>query len=412
MRLLRLKEYETERRVPLSIMERDAFGVLAPNVRLVPATGLEDSYDLTPGSWVGTMQFGALHVEIRPKISIPRVLFLLSYAMNPAHWKDTPFAYEEADSLLEAIIPGYIVQIRRAFRGGILQGYRTVDETLMTVRGRLRFEDQVRYRFGRFPPAEVRYDDYTEDIEANRLIKAALHRLQRMPVRSMVLRQSLREFESLLTNVTLISYDPRRMPSVSYTRLNERYRFAIELSRLILKSTSLDLYAGTAQSSTFLVNMNEVFENFVVVALREALGVSNKTLRQGAAGRVIHLDQADALKLEPDLSWWDSFGCTFVGDVKYKRLGGGEIKNGDVYQMLAYTIATDLPGGLLIYASGEAMPTTHEVVHVGKAIYIRVLDVTRSPQDVLEQIGAIAGQIALLRQTAVLKQFQTAAKTG
>ena len=46
----------------------------------------------------------------------------------------------------------------------------------------------------------------------------------------------------------------------------------------------------------------------------------------------------------------------FVGDAKYKRIAGQQFcaPNADLYQLLAYATALDLPGGLLIYAQGEA----------------------------------------------------------
>ena len=51
------------------------------------------------------------------------------------------------------------------------------------MRGRIRFDAQVRGRFGLSPPVEVRYDDFTADITANRLVKAAVARLGRMRIR-------------------------------------------------------------------------------------------------------------------------------------------------------------------------------------------------------------------------------------
>ena len=60
------------------------------------------------------------------------------------------------------------------------------------------------------------------------------------------------------------------------------------------------------------------------------------------------------MRLAPDLTWWDGPTCTFVGDAKYKRADDGHVPNADLYQLLAYATALDLPGGLLAYAQGEA----------------------------------------------------------
>ena len=43
---------------------------------------------------------------------------------------------------------------RRAFSRGLLHGYRTEEEALYTVRGRIRFDEQIRRRFGIPLPVE------------------------------------------------------------------------------------------------------------------------------------------------------------------------------------------------------------------------------------------------------------------
>ena len=75
-------------------------------------------------------------------------------------------------------------QARRAFSRGLLHGYRTEEEALHTVRGRIRFDEQIRRRFGVPLPVEVRYDEFTDDILENRLVMAAAHRLGGMRLRS------------------------------------------------------------------------------------------------------------------------------------------------------------------------------------------------------------------------------------
>ncbi len=236
MRQLTLREFEkTPEPLRLSREERDALAEVAPSVTITPAGGTDGEYHLTPCSAIGAITLQTLAIEIRPKVPIDRVLFLISYTLAPHRWLDFGFNFGEADSLVEAIIPGFVAQVRRAFRRGILQGYRSEEDTLTTVRGRIRLDDQIRDRFGIYPPVEVRYDDFTEDITENRLIKAAIESLGRRRIRSDSARRSLRSFDQLLSNVSLTHFEPRAIPDISYSRLNEHYRPAIELARLILR---------------------------------------------------------------------------------------------------------------------------------------------------------------------------------
>ena len=238
MRRLTLHEYRTEPRIRLSTEERDALLGFVPSLTITPSAGLEGHYDLTPSSHMGAVEAGSLSVTILPKTSVSRLMFLISYALDSTNWSSGGFDFDEEHCLLEAIIPGFVRQLQIAMRRGVLEGYRTEDASLMTVRGRLRIGEQLRKRFGAAPPAEVTYDEFTEDIEENRLIKAALFRLSRLRIRNEIVRRSLRRFDSALERVELVRYDPRSIPEVRYTRLNQQYRPAVEFARLILRSDS------------------------------------------------------------------------------------------------------------------------------------------------------------------------------
>ena len=83
----------------------------------------------------------------------------------------------------------------------------------------------------------------------------------------------------------------------------------------------------------------------------------------------------------------------FAGDAKYKNVGGERIPNADLYQLLAYTTALDLPSGLLIYAEGEADTATYEVRNAGKRLEVTALDLSGTLDDVLWQVGELADGI-------------------
>ena len=174
-------------------------------------------------------------------------MFLISYALDPANWSSKGFDFDEEDSLLEAIIPGFVRQLQIVLRRGVLEGYRTEESSLMTVKDRLRIGEQLRNRFVAALPAEITYDEFTEDIEENRLIRAALFRVGGLRIRSELVRRSLRRFDSALERVELLRYDPRSIPEVRYTRLNQHYRPVVELARLILRSGSYELRHGTVR---------------------------------------------------------------------------------------------------------------------------------------------------------------------
>ncbi len=111
-------------------------------------------------------------------------MFLIAYAMDPKNWRSDLAEWSRADDVLEAIALAFTHRTRQAIRHGLLKDYRREEDALNTVRGRIRFDEQIRRRFD-FPlPIEVSFDEFTEDIEKNRLLKTAIHRLGHTSIRS------------------------------------------------------------------------------------------------------------------------------------------------------------------------------------------------------------------------------------
>ena len=397
MRQVNLVEHETTSEIALSAAERDAIRAWLPSVGMAPTAGTTGAYDLTPGSVVGALELDDLSVSIRPKLPVKRLLFLLSYALDRIDVREEEFHFADAP-LVETVVAVFTAAARSAFRRGLLQGYRTVWEPLRTVRGRIHIDEQIRRRFGMSVPIEVSFDDFTADITPNRLVKAAVIRLARMRVRSTRYRAELQRIASVLSDVALVEYRPTAVPPVAFDRLNNHYRSVVGLARLVLRHAAFDQGRGTVRAAGFLIDMNRAFEDFVVRAVREELGVSAQVLRSGASlPRRITLDQADRVRLVPDLSWWDGEDCTFVCDAKYKRTRNGAVPNADLYQMLAYVTALDLPNGLLIYAAGESEPAVHRVRYADKLIEVRALDLSGPLEALRARLREIGQRIVGLR---------------
>jgi 5-methylcytosine-specific restriction enzyme subunit McrC len=396
-----VREYQDSEPIRLSVAERDALEQVAPalSVRAVP--GSENLYTLNPGNMVGAIQLNDLRFELRPKLAIGRLLFLLSYSLKPGHWRDEDFGFEGEPELFEAIVQGFAYQLERALLLGPLQGYRFEEQSLQTIRGRIRIGDHLRSSFGLIPPIECAYDEFTDDIEINRQLKAAIQRLGEIRLRSPSSRRRLRVLQTHFANVNPVRYDPRAIPEIRFDQRTERFRGPVELARLILRSRSIDSRSGEVTGAAFLLNMAAVFEDFVVIALREQLGLGDGEFAQHATGRELHLDAARALKLEPDLSWWEGSRCLFVGDVKYKRTKPvSGVQHPDVYQLLAYTLATRRPRGLLVYAASDdfdggerIMDGAHRIVEADKVVAVRALDLSVPPEQVLEQIRDLGAEV-------------------
>lgn len=395
MRDITLREYVPSGPTRLSAAELRALKDSGLSVNIAPTGDADGEYYLTPGPTVGAVEVGGISVLIEPKIGIGQLLSLACYAISKYKPQPDLFDYPRECALPDVLALALAAAAKRAFSRGLLHGYRVEEESLYTVRGRIMVAEQLRRRFGIPLPVEVRYDEFTNDIPANQLVRAAVYRLGRMRLRSQDARRQLGRIAGLLENVSPVEFRPKAVPEIEFDRLNEHYRGVVSLSRLILQHGAFESSRGEVRASGFLMDMNVVFQEFVTVALREALGVSAPAFGERT---IDSFDRGGKVGLKPDLVWRDGGRDVFVGDAKYKNVGGERIPNADLYQLLAYTTALDLPSGLLIYAEGEADTLSIDVRHAGKRLEIAALDLFGTLDQVLERVEVLATRI---RESAV-----------
>jgi 5-methylcytosine-specific restriction enzyme subunit McrC len=385
-RLILLQEWKSNELV-LDAEELAELQAIPARLTVQPERG---RYLVTPQSIVGTATTPRLQVVIEPKLSIDRVFFLVGYAPK-VRFAPQVTTLSAREGIVEPFVAAFLDALQRALRRGLPMSYIAREEALPTIRGRIRFGQQLRRRYNLPLPIEIGYDDYTIDTEANRLIKAALRRIERLRLRNPHLRRRTKAALGAFDSVDDVTFDPRRLPKFNYTRLNERIRPVLELAALLVRNTSVELHPGAASTSSILFDMNDVFEDFVWAAIGDELRrvlPASYTWRQGKS---IALDEDRRVRPEPDLSLWEGSRCVFVGDAKYKQTERGEVE--DLYQLLAYCSATGLDEGFLLYAEKPSGPTVHRVVRGGPRLRVETVDITAPLTELQERCQVLASEI-------------------
>lgn len=178
---------------------------------------------------------------------------------------------------------------------------------------------------------------------------------------------------------------------MSFNRLNRHDEPAIRLAALVLRNLALIDRPGAADASSFLVNMNTLFQDWVTDRLTRAL-----------RGRLVveaepttYLGIGRRLRMAADLVFRLDGEARYVGDVKYKLTDSGVGHHPDHYQLLAYTTAMALPEGVLIYCRGEAGAPEGEVVvrHAAKRLVTLAMRLDGSPAAMERSVAMLAGRI-------------------
>ncbi|MEU7027721.1 restriction endonuclease [Streptomyces sp. NPDC046275] len=352
---------------------------------------------LRAGSKVGAVVVRApgetpLTLRITPKVPIARLFFLLGYALDPRIHRDGSVEVAAHTELVPFLAQTYERAQERALRQGVLQGYRHTEEASSVLRGRLREADQVRRHHGRLFPLEVAYDEYTTDIPENRLLRAATEQLLSLPRVPAGVRRALQHQRARLVDAAPLVRGTA-LPPWRPSRLNLRYQPALRLAETVLRRESPEHLPGHVTVDGFLLDMNKLFEDFVCVALREALTAYGGRCALQARG--VYLDTGGTIRMRPDLLRYADDGRPLtVVDAKYKAQKPDGFPDADLYQMLAYCTALGLPEGHLIYARGGARHASHRVRNAGTVIHQHVLDLEQRPAELLGAVRDLARMMA------------------
>jgi 5-methylcytosine-specific restriction enzyme subunit McrC len=344
------------------------------------------------GRYVGAARVGDLEVRIAPKVRVDRLLFLVGYATSGRHWRDEDLLLGEAPDLVPVLAGALRRQTERALRQGLLQGYRTVDESSPVLRGRLREADQMHRHRGQPWPLEIRHDEFTVDIPENRILRTAIERMRRVPRIDTAARRRLRHLAARLSDASLL---PRGSPVPTWwpSRLNTRYQPALRLAELVLRTTSIEYGEGGTAVNGLLLDMPKVFEDFLTTALREQLEASYGGRVRSQLVR--HLDVAGRVEIIPDIVWQRHRRVAAVVDAKYKSETPAGYPNADLYQLLAYCTALGLRRGHLVYAKGSGDPAVHTVRNAEVEIICDALDLATEPAHLLTQIHSLSTRLAI-----------------
>ena len=352
-----------------------------------------ETWSLTAGPYVGTLVVDDMRILIRPKIRLENLFLMLEVGLPKQAWRKEDFDYEVNPDLLRSLVSFFARTLETTLARGLYRSYRNREEDLKAIRGRIDFGRQLSR--ARLPmPVACRYGEFTSDVIENRGLRAAIRLSLRVPDVDLADRRRLMRELVAMEEVSDASIRGDDLHRIHYSRLNEHYRPALGLARLLLDNLTLIDRRGATTAASFVVNMNNLFERFVTERLHRALESHLIVEDQKESS----LDEGNQVYIKPDLRFRDpdSRLITYVGDIKYKLTDDAVARSADYYQLLAYTTALDLPEGVLIYCQTDGGKPAGKITvrHAGKRLHVRALDLRGSPAEVAREIDDLATWIA------------------
>jgi 5-methylcytosine-specific restriction enzyme subunit McrC len=391
---LKLREWQKSPRLELT---REEIADLSKIRGLRIDATSDGRFEVIPtGNFVGYARRGEVSVMVQPsKCKAEQVIAMMSYSTDPRVFGQNQVQFKAEDDILEAYVATFVRTVARAIEQGLFKSYMSLDEDVAVIRGRIRVSDQITTKFRMSPPIAVNFDEYTIDNSLNRVIKYAIEVVSRIPIRLQATVKNIQYLRAMFNDVSLLEMNSGDVSVPIWNQLNDHLKPSFIMANQIIENSSISLDIGKNSSDEFWIDMANVFEDFVVVAIRESLGLGRAEMpRANELNRALQL--SNKVFLKPDISRWQDGSCIAIGDVKYKRTSEDGIVYSDIYQLLAYAVATGLDTASLVYAKsiveseGLYLAGNHYVEALGIEIKVFVLDLDRPFIDVLQQIAVFA----------------------
>lgn len=325
--------------------------------------------------YAGLVNLGSRILEILPKVgdNDPAEACRGTFLRLLRRAVDLPLSVQGAvghdlrrQSLLDVFIGAYLKELLGLVRRGLLRRYRSDEEDLGVVRGRLMVSRQVSVHAMRIDRLACRFDELTIDNPWNQVLSAALH-LVRPWIRDVDTGRRWLELAAAFDGVARRRDALELQSGLPSDRQVHHYKPALIWAGWIIKLLSPNLRAGSNKAPELLFDMNRLFEAAIASVLKGR--VKDTTMRvatQEADRHLAVLDQppgTPAFRLRPDLVLREHGVVVAVGDTKWKRIevdakGWLTPSEADAYQMLAYASAYPCRDFTLLYPWHEGLRYT------------------------------------------------------
>lgn len=363
-----------------------------PDMEIAVAPG-PNGWVVRPSSIVGATQANGRQVLIRPKIGMANLLNLLEVSPSSLVWNKEAFGYDSEPNVIVALIRMLRRGLDQALSQGLRHDYVERVERTAAVRGRINFPSLVG-RPGLPSPIPCRFDEYTADIELNRLLLAATEAALHTPGVPDDDRLQLRKHRNRFEDIPPIAQPPHWVDTWEPNRLETHYELAVRAAAMLLRNRSPVDRLGTNGLHRFTVNMNYLVEQFITRRISQGLPPELEMRAQANTS----LDTGRQITVRPDLVIYRNNSPCFVIDIKYKALESiSDTSTSDLFQLHTYAQLLGLQQGAIISClAGDQTqrPPQHITVRQSDVnLHLWPLDLRGTPESIDTEITRLIGMI-------------------
>ena len=348
-------------------------------------------------------------MERNNNIPIRNIYYMLSYAyqtLNLSEYKK--IGTEKFENVQELYAEILSIGIPVLIRGGLSKDYISVEETSGVIKGKIDINSTVKKNALVNKKVAVVYDEFSENILLNQIIKATLVYLSRSNKISRKMRRVFYGFLPYFTEVSDVELELKLWRNVRYDRQNIRYQFIIDVCRYLYEQLLFD-ESSTSQMMKEVQDeqrLSSLYEKFIYAFFKRETKyiVSHPRIQW-------HVDDefTDALPIMQTDLVLQKDEKTLIVDAKFysdnmvARFEGGAAKqkSGNLYQIFTYVNnwkkgPSEMVAGMLLYAKTTALNQPNHIYHIkGNQIIVVSLDLQQEFSGIKKDLLVYADQFFL-----------------
>lgn len=307
--------------------------------------------------YVGLIRVGNLNINILPKIDRIDVdkekwhqilIQMILFTKRFRHKRSTMSLFKKTNSsIIDLYINEFYREVEEVLRKGLRKTYSFKDNNLATVKGRILFNKDVVKNSTDKSKVYCRYQVYRPDYALNYILFQAVNVSLGM-TNNKSLIDTGRSLLELFPDINPYILSDKLFERIKYNRNNNYYKNSINLAKLILQDTGLDLNNGKENVVSFLFDMNQLFEEFMYKMCRRSFDENYYNVHR--RGKKFWEQKL----IKPDIVIENKrTKKTVVIDAKWKLPKDMKPSDADLKQIFIYNHYYSSPTSYLLYPSRD-----------------------------------------------------------
>ena len=338
--------------------------------KYIKDNNLEDNYEffkitkdvIVPQNFVGTILLDDIQIEILPKIPLvennieAEKIRFLEILQNIDYFKEKIFSNSKIEiidtSILELFIHLFIEEVEKIVKKGLIYKYVDKNENLNVFKGKLDINSHIKYNFSHKERFFMKFDEFSVNSLENIIIKLTIQKLKKVSINPKN-KENLNKIGHYFENVTILENSIENLKYLTFDRMNDYYKNAIQWSKIFLDNQSSSIFsANNGEIPSILFPMETIFENYIANKLVNIIQEksycellfkiqdSSCSIFSSISLNNVKIDN-NILRIRPDIVIKNkNTKEIFILDTKWKVLNKLDdkfkISTEDIYQMLAY----------------------------------------------------------------------------